>query len=62
MISTLIRLAEKGFLPDFFIRIGIKRLSKVRLDFAKNSSPEEIEKRHGYTPADAINDIKRNLN
>ena len=23
---------------------------------------KEIEKRHGYTPADAINDIKRNLN
>ena len=46
MISFLIRLAEKGFLPDFFIRIGIKRLSKVRLDFAKNSSPDEIEKRH----------------
>ena len=46
MISFLIRLAEKGFLPDFFIRIGIKKLSKVRLDFAKNSSPDEIEKRH----------------
>ena len=23
---------------------------------------KEIQKRHGYTPADAINDIKRNLN
>ena len=46
MISFLIRLAEKGFLPDFFIRIGIKQLSKVRLDLAKNSSPDEIEERH----------------
>ena len=46
MISFLIRLAEKGLLPDFFIRIGIKQLSKVRLDFAKTSSPDEIEKRH----------------
>ncbi|GIR29933.1 MAG: hypothetical protein CM15mP44_2160 [Candidatus Neomarinimicrobiota bacterium] len=46
MISSLIRLAEKGILPDFLIRIGIRQLSKVRLDFAKNSSPGEIEKRH----------------
>ena len=54
MISFLIRLAEKGFLPDFFIKIGIKQLSKVRLDFAKNSSPEEIEKRHD----DWVKDMK----
>ena len=47
MISFLIRLAENGFLPDFFIRIGIKQLSKVRLDLVKNSLPDEIEKRHG---------------
>ena len=47
MISILIRLAENGFLPDFFIRIGIKKLSKVRLDLVKNSLPDEIEKRHG---------------
>ena len=46
MIRTLIRLAEKGFLPDFLIRIGIRKLSKVRLDFAERSSPEKIEERH----------------
>ena len=46
MISSLIHLAEKGILPDFLIRIGIKKLSKVRLDLAKNSSPGVIEKRH----------------
>ena len=46
MISSLIHLAEKGILPDFLIRVGIKKLSKVRLDLAKNSSPDIIEKRH----------------
>ena len=46
MISTLIRMAEKGILPDFMIRIGIRKLSKVRLDFAENSSPEEVEQKH----------------
>ena len=46
MISSLIHLAEKGILPDFLIRIGIRQLSKVRLDFAKNSSPGQIEKSH----------------
>jgi len=46
MIATLINLAERGLLPDFLIRIGIRKLSRVRLDNAKISSPEEIEKRH----------------
>ena len=46
MISTLIRMAEKGILPDFMIRIGIRKLSKVRLDFAQNCSPEEVEQKH----------------
>ena len=46
MISSLIHLAEKGILPDFLIRIGIRQLSKVRLDFAKNSAPGQIEKSH----------------
>ena len=46
MITNLINMAEKGFLPDFLIRFGIQRLSKVRLDYAKNSQPEDIEKRH----------------
>ena len=50
MISTLIRMAEKGILPDFMIRIGIRKLSKVRLDFAENSSPEEVEQKHQKEP------------
>ena len=44
MISSLIHLAEKGILPDFLIRIGIKKLSKVRLDLAKNSMKLMAEK------------------
>ena len=46
MISSLIQLAEKGMLPDFIIRIGIRQLSKVRLDLAKNATPGKIEKMH----------------
>ena len=46
MIRSLIRLAEKGFLPDFLIRFGIRKLSKVRLDRAKYSTKEELAKRH----------------
>ena len=42
-------------MPDFLIRIGIKRLSKVRLDFAKNSSTGEIEKSH----QEWINEMKK---
>ena len=46
MITTLIKLAEKSLLPDFLIRMGIRRLSKVRLDFAEQSSPKIVEDRH----------------
>ena len=46
MIRSLISMAEKGWIPDFLIRTGIKKLSRVRLDFAKNSLPEDIEQRH----------------
>tara|TARA_A100001015_G_C15021080_1_gene728030 strand:- start:1886 stop:2920 length:1035 start_codon:yes stop_codon:yes gene_type:complete len=46
MIRSLIRLAEKGVLPDFLIRFGIRKLSKVRLDRAKYSTKEEVAKRH----------------
>ena len=46
MIRSLIRLAEKGVLPDFLIRFGIRKLSKVRLDKAKYSTKEEVAKRH----------------
>lgn len=46
MIRSLIKLAEKGFLPDFIIRLGIRKLSKVRLDKAKYSTKEEVAKWH----------------
>ena len=46
MIKLLIKLAEKSILPDFLIRFGIRRLSKVRLDKAKYSTKEEVAKWH----------------
>ena len=46
MITRIIYLAEKGILPDFLIRIGIRKLCKVRLDRAKRSTPGDIEKHH----------------
>ena len=46
MITRLIYLAEKGILPDFLIRMGIRKLCKVRLDRAKLSTPGDIEKHH----------------
>jgi len=46
MIRSLIKLAEKGFIPDALIRFGIRRLSKVRLDWANNSEPDIIAERH----------------
>jgi len=46
MIALLIKLAEKGFLPDSLIRFGIRRLCSQRLTEAKNSSEDEMEKEH----------------
>ena len=36
MIKTLIDLAEKGIMPDFLIRSGIRRMQKERLLWAKS--------------------------
>jgi len=46
MIALLIKLAEKGFLPDSLIRFGIRRLCSQRLAEAKNSSEDEMAKEH----------------
>lgn len=46
MITLLIKLAEKGLLPDLLIRFGIRRLCSRRLAEAKNSSEDEMEKEH----------------
>ena len=46
MLSKLIKLAEDGYLPDFLIRMGIRRLCKVRLDWKNKVGPEIVEKHH----------------
>ena len=43
MIKTLIDLAEKGIMPDFLIRSGIKRMQKERLLWAKSRTVSEVE-------------------
>ena len=46
MVTLLIKLAEKGVLPDTLIRFGIKRLCSQRLAEATSSSEDEMEKKH----------------
>ena len=46
MIKLLIKLAEKGLLPDVFIRMGIRRLCEQRLIDAKAVSLEAMEEKH----------------
>ena len=46
MITLLIKLAEKGFLPDSLIRLGIKRLCSQRLLQATSFSDADMEKEH----------------
>ena len=46
MITLLIKLAEKGFLPDSLIRSGIKRLCSQRLLQATSFSDADMEKEH----------------
>jgi len=46
MITLLIKLAEKGFLPDSLIRLGIKRLCSQRLLQATSFSDLDMEKEH----------------
>ena len=46
MITLLIKLAEKGLLPDSFIRFGIKRLCSERLAKATSFSDDDMEKEH----------------
>ena len=46
MIKALIKLAEKGILPDTLIRLGIKRLCEQRLGEARALSPEALEESH----------------
>ena len=46
MITLLIKLAEKGWLPDSLIRLGIKRLCSQRLVKATSFSDDDMEKEH----------------
>ena len=46
MLNNLIKLAEDAYLPDFLVRIGIRRLCKVRLDWRDQSGPEAVEIEH----------------
>jgi len=46
MVTLLIKLAEKGVLPDTLIRFGIKRLCSQRLAEATSFSEDEMEKEH----------------
>ena len=46
MITLLIKLAERGLLPDALIRYGIKRLCAQRLADVTGTSEGEMEKEH----------------
>ena len=46
MIKALIKFAEKGFLPDWLIRLGIKRLCKQRLSEVHTLDLEALENKH----------------
>ena len=46
MIKSLISMAENGYMPDFFIRSGIKRMQKERIIWSKNRSVASVEEHH----------------
>ena len=46
MIKVLINFAEKGFLPDLLIRLGIKRLCRQRLSDVNTLGLEALENSH----------------
>ena len=48
MIKALIKLAERGLLPDVFIRLGISRLCGQRLSDAKVLSTQAMEEKHQH--------------
>ncbi len=46
MIKSLISMAENGYMPDFFIRSGIRRMQKERIIWSKTRSVSSIEEHH----------------
>ena len=45
MLTKLIKLAERGLIPDFLIRNGIKQLCTARLKMEKKLGQEMIEEK-----------------
>ena len=48
MLNYLIKLAENGLLPDYFIKIGIKNLCEERLKWASTLGVDKLEEHHQY--------------
>lgn len=46
MLARLIKMAEYGYLPDSLIRLGIRKLCKVRVGWAKSVGPDGVENHH----------------
>ena len=46
MLKSLIGHAEKGLLPDSLIRVGIRKLCNVRLNWVKEIGPQALENHH----------------
>ena len=46
MLKSLIGHAEKGLLPDSLIRVGIRKLCNVRLNWVKEIGPQALEDHH----------------
>ena len=46
MLNYLIKLAENGTLPDYFIKKGIKKLCYERLSWADKMGAEKLEEHH----------------
>ena len=48
MLTKLIKLAERGLIPDFLIRNGIKQLCTARLKMEKKIGQDMIEEKNQY--------------
>ena len=46
MIKNLIDLAENGYMPDFLIRSGIRRMQKERINWSNANSISNVEEYH----------------
>ena len=46
MIKSLINFAESGFMPDYLIRSGIRRMQKERIIWSQKNSISSVEEHH----------------